>query len=410
MKIVNVIYGGDLREIQGINKVTENLIRGRDIFLGNEIELRYVITNKQLVKCLDYKETIIGDNIDNISYKTERKVRVFLKNLIFFRNRAADAIKIYHSFTRPAKKSISNYKKANLRSDVIIFQDFLSAYYFFKKANERSVKTILILHGIEKPLSQLLSSYPYIKDTKIELNLLDKFQYVLSNVDRVVFVSKQPIEEMCSRYNRRFDFIYNGIKDIGVMQRDYMTKRKKFKFVTVASVNWVKGHDLLVEALNLLDESYRKFVEINIVGDGPKLSNIKKQVDDYKLNDCFVFWGARNDIDNILNMMDIFILPSRHEGLPISIIEAMRSGMPIISTGVGGIPEMIDDGINGILMNLDTEAIKQVIMDVVDGKVNLEQMGKQARNKYESTFNLESMVQNYSTLINEILDEGMIRE
>ena len=401
MRVVNIIYNGDLKEIQGINKVTESLIRGRDRFAINGIDLQRVITNKQTIICSEYKESIIGNNLNTIKQKTSRKARVLLKNLNILRNKYGDALKIYLNFIKPAKEAISNYSNQNLHSDVLIFQDIFSAYYY-QKHSKGSVKSILILHGTEEPWSQLILSYPNIKNTIFEHKLNQMLSHVLLNVNKVVFVSKQPIIEMKKKYDSDFEYIYNGIEDIiGVAERKY-DKSEKLKFVIVGSVNGRKGQKLLVEAVTLLPDKYKNRLEINIVGSGSDLEEIKNKVEILNLESNFVFWGDRIDVAEILNSMDIYILPSENEALPISIIEAMRAGLPIVATPVGGIPEMIDDNINGILIKRNPEAVAEVIMNFIDGKVNLKNMGEMSRKQYETLFHIDAMISKYAYLLNSL--------
>lgn len=399
MKKLSLLYCGDLRQIQGVNKVTENLIFGRENFLKEQIDFKYVFSYKQVIECENYCASIIGNNVNNVSYRWNRHLRTYVKNLKIFQNKYADYYKIYRNFNKPGMEVVKKYFNSNVDSDVIIFQDFLTAYYFIKE-NKKKVKTILILHSTEEPLSQLLGSYPRIKDTYMHKKLNEMLDYVIKNIDKVVFVSKQPLKDMESKYNRKFDCVYNGIEDIKTVKKNEKQVIEKYKFVVIGSINHRKGQDMLVEAVGLLDESIRNNLEINIVGDGPQLALIKKQVQDKGLKNNFVFWGARNDVESIINDMDVFILPSRNEALPISLIEAMRASMPIIASDVGGISEMIEDKYNGILIQPEVESIKVALTDVLNNKFDIKQMGKNSRKKYMESFNRDSMVNNYLKIIN----------
>src|SRR3989338_6720958 len=103
-----------------------------------------------------------------------------------------------------------------------------------------------------------------------------------------------------------------------------------------------------------------------IIGDGPIKNNLKEYAQKLGVTDKVRFTGWRNDVADMLNALDIFVLPSVSEGLPISLLEAMSIGLPCIASRVGGIKEVIEDGITGLLVSPRdlgdlTIALKQVI-------------------------------------------------
>ncbi|UII58687.1 glycosyltransferase family 4 protein (plasmid) [Cytobacillus spongiae] len=108
-----------------------------------------------------------------------------------------------------------------------------------------------------------------------------------------------------------------------------------------------KGHGLLLEALSLLREHLTN-VEVWIVGDGVMMDHLVKQAQELQL-DNVIFWGNRNDIPNILSMSDIYVLATVNDNFPLSVMEAMFSQQAVISTTCGGIPEMVQHEITGIL-------------------------------------------------------------
>lgn len=109
-----------------------------------------------------------------------------------------------------------------------------------------------------------------------------------------------------------------------------------------------KGVQDLIAAANVLSELNSLYFAV--AGDGPMMGELKKMVDGLNLNRRFFFLGYRNDIPDFLRNIDIFVLPSHQEGFGLSIAEALGEGVPVIATSVGGIPEIIQDGTNGILV------------------------------------------------------------
>ena len=90
-----------------------------------------------------------------------------------------------------------------------------------------------------------------------------------------------------------------------------------------------------------------------VAGDGPERDALEQQAKALSLDDRAVrFLGARTDVDDLLCAADFFVLPSDTEGLPLSVLEAMSHGLPIVASRVGGIPELIDDNTHGLLVPL----------------------------------------------------------
>ena len=94
---------------------------------------------------------------------------------------------------------------------------------------------------------------------------------------------------------------------------------------------------MLISAFSELVKARPK-AELWLVGDGPNFDKAKRQVSDLGLEKNVKFWGLQSDVFKFLNEADVFVLPSKYEGMPMTLIEAMGSGMPIIASDVGGVP------------------------------------------------------------------------
>ena len=172
----------------------------------------------------------------------------------------------------------------------------------------------------------------------------------------------------------------------------------------VGTVNERKGQRHLIEAVDMLPPQERGKIHINIVGDGEIKEDLVKLSQEKKLSDYFTFMGNRKDIEEILSHNDIFILPSHNEGLPIAILEAMRQGLPIISTKVGGIPEMIIDGKTGLLIEPSSDSVLSVFKNI--SSYDWKNMGIESKRLFNEKFSLNSMVDKYSTIFHEIMEEN----
>jgi len=120
------------------------------------------------------------------------------------------------------------------------------------------------------------------------------------------------------------------------------------RLITVANFDPVKGHGVLIEALRLLPKDLRW--ECVLIGDGPRRNNIARCVSTLGLSGRVRFLGFRNDVSAWIRSSDCFVFPSRWDGLGMAVLEAMALGVPVVASATGGIPEIIQQGITGLLV------------------------------------------------------------
>jgi glycosyltransferase involved in cell wall biosynthesis len=118
---------------------------------------------------------------------------------------------------------------------------------------------------------------------------------------------------------------------------------------TVARLERIKGLDHLIEAAETIAEAIPQ-ARFLVVGDGPQREDLLSQVHHLGLGERFVFAGLRSDIPQILPALDLFVLPSLSEALGIAAIEALASGVPVVASRVGGVPEVVIHGETGLLV------------------------------------------------------------
>ena len=111
-----------------------------------------------------------------------------------------------------------------------------------------------------------------------------------------------------------------------------------------------------------------------------------------------VFTGSSDEVNKHLGESNCYILFSKNEGLPISIIEGMRASLPIIGTRVGGIPEQVIEGKTGFIVDVDEKQLADRIHYLVNHLVELEPMGKASYDYFIEKFTLEAMVKNYAEI------------
>jgi glycosyltransferase involved in cell wall biosynthesis len=141
-----------------------------------------------------------------------------------------------------------------------------------------------------------------------------------------------------------------------------------------------------------------------IVGDGELKPEIMNQIDRYQLNDHVVLTGFRKDLPELYQAMDVFVHASIQEGLPLTVLEAMASGTPVVATNVSGISECLQDEVDGLLVPVgDPEAIARAVSKVLRDSIFREGIIHHAQERVRKSFSLERMVEGHSALYEETL-------
>jgi glycosyltransferase involved in cell wall biosynthesis len=174
----------------------------------------------------------------------------------------------------------------------------------------------------------------------------------------------------------------------------------------VARFTEFKDHGLLLRAFAKVPGAAR----LKLVGDGRTLAAAKKLAEDLGICERVEFKGARGDVPEILAQTDVFVLASKTETLPISILEAMRAGLPVIASDVGGICEEVVDGETGLLVPAGSveelsEALKRLL---ADRPLRLA-MGSAGRQRFERVFLADRMIERARVLYEEVLAERFVK-
>ena len=177
---------------------------------------------------------------------------------------------------------------------------------------------------------------------------------------------------------------------------------------TVGRVQDVKDHASLVDAFLLLRErlpQLRDRLRLAIVGDGPLLAAIRAKAAAAGIADAVWLPGARTDIADILRSLDVFAMSSLAEGTPGSALEAMASGLPVVGTRVGGIPEVIDDGVTGFVVPVsDPAAMAEALARYVADPALAERHGAAGRERVLRKYNMTAMVAAYESLYDSLCE------
>jgi glycosyltransferase involved in cell wall biosynthesis len=200
--------------------------------------------------------------------------------------------------------------------------------------------------------------------------------------------------------------IHNGIDDVCAVTEKRSSDLKKELGIpinhsvigTITHLEEHKGLKYLLEAASLLLQQ-RNDVNFLIIGDGSLKEELKKLCIDLNLEKKIIFVGELSEILEILSSIDIFVLPSLREGLGLAILEAMACGKPVIATNAGGIPEIVKDGVSGILVPpKNSEALYMAMNELLNDREKREKMGRIGEKVYYEDFRTKTMVEKIEDL------------
>jgi glycosyltransferase involved in cell wall biosynthesis len=166
-----------------------------------------------------------------------------------------------------------------------------------------------------------------------------------------------------------------------------------------------KNHALLIEAFAQVRSDAPLY--LLLVGGGELENAVREQVAALGLQERVRFLGVRADVADILRASDVFVLSSRWEGNPMSVMEAMAAGLPVVSTAVGGVPELVREGVTGLLVpSEDAGALARALQALVDDPARRQAMGAAARQHAVAHFDIRHTVRMYEELYESLLRRG----
>jgi len=193
--------------------------------------------------------------------------------------------------------------------------------------------------------------------------------------------------------------VIRGTTNIRVIQEEPPRSRSVVKIACIARFDPIKGHSYLIKGFyQLISEGWTN-IELNLIGDGPEASSLKKLVKDLNIEDRVVFAGFQTNVIPYLKECDIFVLPSLNEAMPITLLEIMAAGKPVIATKVGDIPNIIADRENGMLVNPGSEQdIYVALKGLIENPELRRKIGLQAYLAFQNKFSPEQFGKKYEAL------------
>jgi glycosyltransferase involved in cell wall biosynthesis len=183
---------------------------------------------------------------------------------------------------------------------------------------------------------------------------------------------------------------------------------------TIGILHSRKGQESLLEAAGQVRKEIPD-VKFLIVGEDTskgksyriKLENLMKAL---RLSENVIFTGWLNNIPQVLAGIDVFVLPSLMDHLPLVVLEAMASGKPVVATDVGGVPEMVEDGVSGVLVSpTDVKGLSKAILDLLKDKEKAKKMGIAGRRRTEEFFSIDMNVNRVEQVYRDLLEKSLQR-
>ena len=256
----------------------------------------------------------------------------------------------------------------------------------------RRMKLIATQHGM-------------IETTGSIKNIISRFRSLLSYYlisccfEHTVFVSSEMQKSLVNKFGfneRRVSVIHNGIN-----YPDIILSRSGTRMIVGSAGRLfpVKDFSLFVKIANLIVKQ-NDAIDFVLAGSGPQRFILEEKVKKLGMQDRFKFIGHQDDMDSFFKKLDVYINTSTHEGIPMSVLEAMSYGLPVIAPKVGGFPEIIENGISGFLVDSrePIEYSSKIIKLMDKNFQNI--IGFNARKVVVDRFSRQTMTKQYVKLYN----------
>lgn len=262
-----------------------------------------------------------------------------------------------------------------------------------------AAKRVHTFHG------HLLHGY-FGKSKTILVILVEKFLALITH--RIIAIGnsvKKDLVDAGIGTDSKYEVIFPGLQPLKISSKEAAKKSldlepNKTYLVFIGRLTQIKRPDRLLEIARYLNSNYPNS-QILIAGAGELLDPIKSKSESEGLPMTFLGW--RNDIGLILSAGDIAILCSDNEGIPLTLIQASQAGLPIVSTDVGSVSDIVIDGVTGYLTKVSSEGLIQGIETLLENPELCHAFGKAGKERAKEFFSSPSMVEHHQKLYSQSL-------
>ncbi len=201
------------------------------------------------------------------------------------------------------------------------------------------------------------------------------------------------VEQVYKIEKEKIPVIFNGMDLCKCKQKVEYCSKDTFNILHIGRFAKEKNHTMLIRAFSKFHSIYTDST-LTLLGDGDERKTIEQTIIECGVQDSVKLMGNQADVYGFLSKADIFVLPSLYEGIPLSMIEAMGTGLPIVASRVGGIPDMVIDGESAILIDVDEKALVDALVTLYENEELRKKIGENTQ-KAAVAFSSEEMARKY---------------
>ena len=266
-----------------------------------------------------------------------------------------------------------------------------------------------LIRGLPSVVTEHTAHKKYKLNRRIISRLLARKTHKVIAVSQTV---KEYVIERDGIESSRIEVMHNGIDVPRYSSRLTKAEAREilripadgFLVGTVGRVEEQKGQMYLINAVRIVKESIPSLRAL-VVGSGSCEDSLKKTVSNLGLDRHVFFMGPRRDVPEILRALDVFALPSLREGLPLALLEAMASSLPVIVTPVGGIPEIVTNELNGLIVPpRDERSLAESIIALFHDNELRKKLGQTAMTTIQEKFSAQNMVSHLEHVYGSLLE------
>ena len=347
----------------------------------------------------------LGHQVHFISYAMPQRLNRYVENIFFHEVEISSYPLFEHSLYGLSLTSkmleVVEYEKLDILHVHYAIPHTVSAYMakqVLRKANS-DIKIVTTLHGTDITLVGLEPSFmPLVK-------------FSIEESDGVTAVSRYLKEQTLTNYNikKEIEVIYNFI-DLEVFKPSYNEVFRKYiapegEKILVHTSNFrpVKRVPDTIRILHRVKQTIP--TKLVLIGDGPDRSECERLARELDLQKDVIFLGKQDGLTDILSSCDIFLMPSQSESFGLSALEAMACGIPVVSSSVGGLPELVSHNVDGFIAEFgDTERMAKYTIDLLTNQKKYSIFSSNSRLKAEKYFDKNIIVPQYLKYYEKVLN------
>lgn len=402
MKQVDVICTGFLNSIIGPVQTIKRIRKNHDYFAESGYDVTIFTSDNISMPAITKIKNSHSEFV-----KTMKKVSHWLMNHSWIYS----VYRVYHLF-RSSHPLLKYYSSLKRKPDILVFHSLMDYYIYLKCYKLEGIKTACFTHSDGLLFKMLLLGLPKLQGGIIEKKLMKIADFCMSNVDVKPCIAQIEERNLLAAYPQlkgKTCLVVNAIDDLTDDEKSYAKKQRtahsefKYRMVSLGSVQRRKGQYTIVTAMNELNDEQLSNMHLTILGQGADCFIIQEYMErNPRLKKHIELAGAikNTDVYKKLASANIMILMSENEGLPIALIEGLRSSLALISTRVSGIPELINEGANGVLLNPDKGELLELFNHFE--KYDWDKMGEASRKLFEDYYTFERMRSDYLRMLNKV--------